>query len=159
MPELALYRMTSSFGVCTNFRGKPCVENCMIPIGRHDASGLSLLLRAIRFGQEILGQRRQEQTALERGGDVAKGGERRRAGLRLWRRCTAALSGAPRHVPEKSGLPSGVRGAGAFMSGLPSAVLGVGYTGHAGHCAASVDEQYTAHITAINTVFDAAIMR
>ena len=29
------------------------------------------------------------------------------------------------HMPEKSGLPSGVRGAGAFKSGAPSARRGI----------------------------------
>src|SRR5271167_3149396 len=36
------------------------------------------------------------------------------------------------HVPEKSGLPSAVRGVGAVRSGFPSGVFGtpVGYDGH-----------------------------
>jgi hypothetical protein len=38
-------------------------------------------------------------------------------------------------MPEKSGLPSAVRGAGAFMSGLPSRVLGTPAVGYVTHCA------------------------
>src|SRR5262249_39407081 len=39
------------------------------------------------------------------------------------------------HTPEKSGLPSAVRGVGAFKSGSPDAVLGVRRDLKAGHCA------------------------
>src|SRR6266849_1340232 len=39
--------------------------------------------------------------------------------------------------PEKSGLPSAVRGAGADKSGLPSDVLGTPAVGKGGHCAES----------------------
>ena len=42
---------------------------------------------------------------------------------------------ALRHVPEKSGLPSGVRGAETFRSTLPSGVAGVGRAGYGAHCA------------------------
>src|SRR6185503_16953244 len=38
-------------------------------------------------------------------------------------------------IPVKSGLPSGVLGAGAVKSGLLSFVLGTPRVGYAGHCA------------------------
>ena len=41
------------------------------------------------------------------------------------------------HRPEKSGLPSGIRGAGAAKSGLPSAVRGMPRVGSLNHCAES----------------------
>src|SRR5262249_17258578 len=40
-------------------------------------------------------------------------------------------------IPDRSGLPSVVRGAGAVRSGLPSAVRGVPGAGWSIHCAAS----------------------
>src|SRR5205823_14215247 len=47
--------------------------------------------------------------------------------------------GAVSHTPERSGLPSAVRGAGAFRSTLPSAVFGMaGEFGKDGHCANAV---------------------
>ena len=46
--------------------------------------------------------------------------------------------GAVSQTPDRSGLPSGNRGAGAFKSTLPSAVLGMfGEFGNDGHCATS----------------------
>ena len=47
------------------------------------------------------------------------------------------LSEALLHNPERSGLPSAVRGAGAFRSGLPSAVRGIPGVGRCSHCAES----------------------
>src|SRR5580692_9070918 len=41
------------------------------------------------------------------------------------------------HRPERSGLPSAVRGAGAVRLGLPSAVRGMPGVGRLSHCAAS----------------------
>src|SRR6185369_5116889 len=41
-------------------------------------------------------------------------------------------------IPERSGLPSAVRGAGAFRFGFPSAVFGTPGVGCSGHCAHSV---------------------
>src|SRR5262245_36819646 len=38
-------------------------------------------------------------------------------------------------MPDKSGFPSAVRGVGAFMSGLPSRVLGTPAVGYVTHCA------------------------
>src|SRR6187200_573701 len=42
-------------------------------------------------------------------------------------------------IPEKSTLPSAVRGVGASRFGLPSAVRGTPGVGYEGHCAPSVD--------------------
>ena len=41
------------------------------------------------------------------------------------------------HRPERSGLPSAVRGAGAVRFGLPSAVRGMPGVGCFSHCAAA----------------------
>jgi hypothetical protein len=41
------------------------------------------------------------------------------------------------HKPERSGVPSGVRGAGADRFGLPSAVRGIPRVGCVNHCAES----------------------
>ena len=43
-------------------------------------------------------------------------------------------------IPERSGLPSGVRGAGAVRSGFPSAVFGTPAVARAGHCAKSPED-------------------
>jgi hypothetical protein len=40
-------------------------------------------------------------------------------------------------LPDKSGLPSAVRGARAVKSGLPSGVLGTAAVRYGGHCAES----------------------
>src|SRR6266566_10091796 len=122
---------TTSFGVWTNLRGKPCVQYCIRPIGRHDASGLSLLLRATCLasrsfaygvsgsppGNDAWTSRKFVEGGVPGGGGGGGGAPRRpAAGLK------------PRQVPEKSGLPSAVRGAGALRSGLPSGSVGVGRT-------------------------------
>ena len=39
------------------------------------------------------------------------------------------------HMPEKSGFPSAVRGAGAEKSGVPSAFFGTPFVGYPSHCA------------------------
>jgi hypothetical protein len=39
--------------------------------------------------------------------------------------------------PDRSGLPSAVRRAGAFTSTFPSAVRGMFFQGYAGHCASA----------------------
>src|SRR6185436_9930372 len=41
------------------------------------------------------------------------------------------------HRPERSGLPSGVRGAGAARFGLPSGERGIPVVGCVSHCAAT----------------------
>src|SRR5438105_13099521 len=43
-------------------------------------------------------------------------------------------------IPERSGLPSGVRGAGAVGLGLPSASRGTSAVGYLSHCAESVTD-------------------
>src|SRR5436305_8162502 len=109
----------------------------MLPIGRHDASGLSLLLRATCFASRSFaygvsdsppGKAACTSRKFAGGGAPGSGGcggAPRRPG--------AAFT--PRHVPEKSGLPSANRGVGAFRFGLPSGSVGVGSTRYSGHCA------------------------
>src|SRR5262245_45112975 len=46
-------------------------------------------------------------------------------------------------VPDKSGLPSAVRGDGAVRSGLPSRVVGVPVGAKCSHCASAVTETAT----------------
>src|SRR5437868_8362412 len=41
------------------------------------------------------------------------------------------------HIPEKSGLPSRVRGVGAVRPGFPSAPIGTSAVGYLNHCAPS----------------------
>src|SRR5690349_2135831 len=99
----------------------------MIPMGRHDASGLSLLLRALRFARSsvpygVSGRPSLNVDAMLLNvamGGVPGGG----SGGGAPRRPPPA--GAPRQTPEKSGLPSDVRGAGALRSTSPFAFLGV----------------------------------
>src|SRR5262249_33665609 len=52
-------------------------------------------------------------------------------------------------MPEKSGLPSAVRGAGAARLGLPSAPLGTPGNGYNGHCANSNGDRFAR--MAVNT--------
>jgi hypothetical protein len=58
----------------------------------------------------------------------------RRGGADLAPRPPAAPTTFSR-IPERSGVPSGVRGAGAAMSTLPSRSLGTPAVGYDGHCA------------------------
>src|SRR5688572_6754721 len=53
------------------------------------------------------------------------------------------------HSPEKSGLPSAVRGVGADMFTLPAAVLGTPGVGYFNHCATSGPERPIVAHTAI----------
>ena len=46
-------------------------------------------------------------------------------------------------MPEKSTLPSAVRGVGASRIGLPSAARGTPGVGYDGHCATSVGDMAT----------------
>jgi hypothetical protein len=57
-------------------------------------------------------------------------------------------------TPEKSILPSTVRGAGAARFGLPSAVRGTAGFGYVNHCADTIVEKTVAIIATI-TVFQA----
>ena len=110
-------------GVWTNFLGMPCVWNCMMPIGRQCASGLSLLLPAVRFfsssepygvsGRPSLNVDPISRNVASGSPVVATGGGAPRCPV-----------GAPRQTPEKSGFPSAVRGAGALRLGSPAAVFG-----------------------------------
>src|SRR4051812_26751278 len=56
--------------------------------------------------------------------------------------------------PDKSGLPSGVRGAGAARFGFPSAVFGRPAVGYFRYWAATVPDQPSAALTAIATNAD-----
>src|SRR5690349_13341254 len=47
------------------------------------------------------------------------------------------------HTPERSGLPSAVRGAAAFASSFPSAPIGTPVAVYLGHCAATVVDAAT----------------
>src|SRR6185369_1753847 len=50
---------------------------------------------------------------------------------------------ARNQIPEKSILPSGVRGAGPSRTGLPSAVRGTPGVGYDGHCASRTGDSAT----------------
>src|SRR5436190_2695884 len=147
-----------SIAVCMIFRGCGCMWNCVMPIGRQFASGLSLLLDAIRCflsstAQGVNG--RPPGTLAPMLKKVATGGE-------LGSRGNGATGGsistspAPRvprpprpdtgwrsarsQLPERSGFPSGVRGVGASMSTRPCASRGTPGAGYFGHCAGSETE-------------------
>src|SRR5438128_11421681 len=61
-----------------------------------------------------------------------------------------ALSGLSHcHRPDRSGLPSAVRGAGAVRFGLPSAVRGMPGVGRSTHCAARGVTEAAKMITAV----------
>jgi hypothetical protein len=47
------------------------------------------------------------------------------------------IPSAVSHIPEKSGLPSRVRGVGAVRLGFPSSVRGTPAVGNFSHCATS----------------------
>src|SRR6266853_1551395 len=118
------------------FLGNGCDVICITPIGRQCASGLSLLLSAIRcftssaahgwYGappgrwSPILPNTDPEGPA--GGPGAATGGAAGRGG------------GSAPHTPDKFGFPSAVRGGGALKSGLPSAVIGTPEGIQSGHC-------------------------
>src|SRR5688500_37139 len=56
------------------------------------------------------------------------------------------------HVPEKSGLPFGMRGAGALRSGRPSAVRGMSGVRWIDHCADAETDRTTARADAKTTL-------
>src|SRR5215204_5241064 len=64
-------------------------------------------------------------------------------------------------IPEKSGLPSGVRGEGADRLGFPSAVLGTPAVGYFNHWAKTVVERLRAAATTaaitVDLIMDARI--
>src|SRR5262249_47948101 len=117
----------------------------MKPMGRQCASGLSLLPSACRFFTSSAAQGRMGRPACTpvpmsrnrfipvSGGRVTPGGGgappvpdafSNAAGLRGFSQ-----------IPERSGLPSEVRGAGPLTSGSPVALFGTRGVGYAGHCA------------------------
>src|SRR5678816_1397487 len=136
--------------VWTICRGCPWLWYCIRPIGRHHTSGLSLLLSAMRFflssaAHGVIGNgypRPATSPKVESGvpsGVVVGGG--------------GAPSPRPRppppppariQIPEKSTLPSAVRGVGASRFGLPSAIRGTPGVGYDGHCAPSEGDTATA---------------
>src|SRR5688572_3291752 len=105
----------------------------MMPIGRQCASGLSLLLPAMRV--------------LSSSAPYGVSGS---PPLMFWATSRKPATGGPlgggagapcrpppppRHTPDRSGFPSAVFGTGPFMSGSPPAVLGTPGVGCLGHCA------------------------
>jgi hypothetical protein len=60
-------------------------------------------------------------------------------------------------MPDKSGLPSDVRGVGAVRFGLPSGPFGTPGFGYSGHCADSDDES-AATMTADNMTVNGRFM-
>src|SRR5262245_768038 len=130
--------MTSE-GAWMIFFGNGCVVFCMIPNGRQCASGLSLLLSAIRFltssaahdwygappstWSPMLPKREPE------GGNSPVPAAATGAGP------PPLIPWMVSQTPDRSGLPSAVRGAGAVMLTLPSAVFGVFGAENFGHCA------------------------
>src|SRR4051794_35598136 len=61
-------------------------------------------------------------------------------------------------MPEKSGVPLGVRGAGALRFGLPSAVLGTPAVGYFNHCADTVAHHARAAPTAMAMAADRSVL-
>src|SRR5688572_11656886 len=127
-------------------RGAPCVCSWMMPIGKQCASGLSLLLPATRFFKisapyGVNGAPPVIAPAISR--KLATGGPAGGAGGAASaprppgpppRRAPPA-NGAPRHRPDRSGLPSAVLGAGASTSTCPAAVFGTSGGIRLGHWA------------------------
>ena len=62
-------------------------------------------------------------------------------------------------IPDRSGLPSGSRGAGAERLGLPSAVRGTVDAGTLLHCAAAGEAQTSARIVSCDQAFTSASSR
>src|SRR5262245_24807534 len=115
----------------------------MKPIGRHHASGLSLLLSASRFfcssaahGRTCTGSVRpylmfQNSVMITGIVPLARGDPPVPETLSVRGKVMTFC-----HRPERSGLPSAVLGAGPVRLGWPSAVLGTPGVGYEGHCAA-----------------------
>ncbi len=142
--------ITTSPGVCTIFRGCGCSWNWSRPIGRQCASGLSLLWSSLRCFSRSAAHGRSGrppfmfEPMLKK---VAAGG------------ALGSDDGAPPrpvgpfcHSPDRSGLPSGIRGAGAARLGLPSAVFGTPAGRWFGHCAEARAGR-AANATAASNVF------
>src|SRR5262245_12175232 len=68
------------------------------------------------------------------------------SGPQTWNSPSLGGQGLPSpvsHIPEKSGLPSGVRGVGAVGLAFPSAVRGTPAVGYLNHCAPSGDDAHS----------------
>src|SRR5688572_27961006 len=119
----------------------------MKPIGRQWASGLSLLLSAIRFFTSSAAQSRNGSPSLKPAPTlkkVALGGPPFAAGVGAGvpgsSRVAAAAWAPPvflplSQMPDKSGFPSADLGVGAVRSGCPAGVLGTRGLGVEGHFA------------------------
>src|SRR5688572_17897292 len=111
----------------------------MKPIGRHHASGLSLLFVSLRvfFNAAAHGWNgRPSGNPAPMSKNVAMGGVPGGAGSGL----AAVPPPWPRsltQIPDRSGLPSAVLGAGPSSIGTPLAVRGTPGVGYFGHCAES----------------------
>src|SRR6185436_14524550 len=62
-------------------------------------------------------------------------------------------------MPERSGFPSGERGAGAERFGLPSAVRGTEEGGTLVHCARAGEHQTSVKIAIVDHLFTSASLR
>src|SRR6187431_2709550 len=139
--------MSVRFFVWTICRGCGWLWYCMIPIGRHHTSGLSFMLSAIRSFLSAAAQgcngsaKPRPATSLNDDVGIAFGS----GGGAGWAGGAAPPGPAPAprprpppppppvcQMPDKSTLPSAVRGAGPARSGFPSfrGTSGVGYDGH-----------------------------
>src|SRR2546425_9585479 len=110
----------------------------MTPIGRQCASGLSLLLAARRDFTSSAAHGcsgRPSLTFAPTSRNVVTGGPLENEGAGTGRVPPPAGPSCPSpriQLPEKSGLPSAVRGGGAVKAGLPSGVLGTPAMGYGG---------------------------
>src|SRR5687767_9056076 len=119
--------------------------NCVIPIGRQRASGLSLLLAASRCflssaAHGVYG--RPPDMLAPSSKNVATGGEFGSTGGGAAPRPRAPPP-SPRNrtqLPDRSGLPLAMRGTGASMRTWPLSSRGTPGAGYFGHCAASDTE-------------------
>src|SRR6516162_9773421 len=112
----------------------------MKPMGKQCASGLSLLLSARRFFTSSAAQ-----GWIGRPPCTPVPTSRNKLMLAFAAACVGALpdcaskfAAAPRafcQMPDRSGLPSAVRGGGAVRSGFPSAFFGILAAGYGGHWA------------------------
>src|SRR5437773_4176562 len=142
------------------FLGNGCDVICITPIGRQCASGLSLLLSAIRcftnsaahgwYGAPpescapMLPNTDPEGPAGGPGAAAGGAGVPAAGGVPGAAAAPGAAGGAAGrgggsapHTPDKFGFPSAARGGGALKSGLPSAVNGTPEGIQSGHCAST----------------------
>jgi hypothetical protein len=119
----------------------------MKPIGKQWASGLSLLLSAIRFCTSSAAHSLSGSPSLKPAPTLKKvafGGPPFAVGAGAAVPGRPSVAAPPRpppvflplsQMPDKSGFPSAVLGAGAVRSSCPAAVLGTRGDGVEGHCA------------------------